>query len=192
MSKISLIAIGSSTGGPEALARVIPKLQPPLPPVVIVQHIPPRFSRSLAEHLDKESFLKVKEGEHGDVIQENCVYIAPGGLHMELRKNREGNLQIRCFMAEPVHSCRPAVDVLFKSVAELVGGEALGVILTGIGHDGAEGLLEMKQKGSPTLGQDEATSVVYGMPRAAFQCGAVDKQLPLDDIAQAIMDIAKK
>lgn len=192
MSKISLIAIGSSTGGPDALARVITKLQPPLPPVVIVQHIPPRFSRSLAERLDKESFLTVKEGEHGEIIQENCVYIAPGGLHMELRRNREGKLQIRCFMAAPVHSCRPAVDVLFKSVAELVGGEALGVILTGIGHDGAEGLLEMKQKGSPTLGQDEATSVVYGMPRAAFQCGAVDKQLPIDDIAQAIMDVVKK
>ena len=192
MSKINLIAIGSSTGGPEALARIIPKLQPPLPPIVIVQHIPPMFSRSLAERLDRESLLTVKEGEHGDLLKENYVYVAPGGLHMELRRNHEGNLKIRCFMAPPVHSCRPAVDVLFKSVAELVGDSALGVILTGIGHDGAAGLLEMKQKGSPTLGQDEATSVVYGMPRSAFQCGAVDLQVPIDNMASEIMKVVKK
>ena len=192
MSKINLIAIGSSTGGTEALAQIIPKLQPPLPPIVIVQHIPPMFSRSLAERLDKESLLTVKEGEHGELLRENFVYIAPGGLHMELRRNREGNLQLRCFTAPPVHSCRPAVDILFKSVAELVGDSALGVILTGIGHDGAEGLLEMKQKGSPTLGQDEATSVVYGMPRSAFQIGAVDTQIPLDNMALAIMNVVKK
>lgn len=192
MSKINLVAIGSSTGGTEALAHIIPKLQPPLPPIVIVQHIPPKFSKSLADRLDKESLLTVKEGEHGELVQENYVYIAPGGLHMELRRNREGKLQLRCFMAPPVHSCRPAVDILFKSVAELVGDEALGVILTGIGHDGTEGLLEMKQKGSPTLGQDEATSVVYGMPRSAFQIGAVDMQIPLDNMASAIMNVIKK
>ena len=192
MSKINLIAIGSSTGGPEALSRVIPRLLPPLPPIVIVQHIPPRFSKSLADRLNKESSLTVKEGEQGELLQKNYVYIAPGGLHMELKKNLEGKLQIRCFMAPPVHSCRPAVDVLFKSVAELVGAEALGVILTGIGHDGAEGLLEMKQKGSPTLGQDEATSVVYGMPKSAFDIGAVDIQLPIDAISIAIMNTIKK
>ncbi|MBR5913763.1 MAG: chemotaxis protein CheB [Selenomonadaceae bacterium] len=192
MSKISLIAIGSSTGGTEALARVIPKLMPPIPPIVIVQHIPPKFSKSLADRLDRESLLTVKEGEHGELVLPNHVYIAPGGLHMELRRNREGGLQIRCFVAPPVHSCRPAVDVLFKSVAELVGAEALGVILTGIGHDGTEGLLEMKQKGSPTLGQDEATSVVYGMPKAAFNAGAVDMQIPLDSMALAIMNTVKK
>ena len=192
MSKINLIAIGSSTGGTEALARVIPKLIPPLPPVVIVQHIPPKFSKSLAERLNKESLLTVKEGEHGELVKENYVYIAPGGLHMELRRNLEGKLQIRCFVAPPVHSCRPAVDILFKSVAELVGAEALGVILTGIGHDGTEGLLEMKQKGSPTLGQDEATSVVYGMPKSAFDVGAVDMQIPIDSMALAIMNTVKK
>ncbi len=191
MGKIKLIAIGSSTGGTEALAAVIPKLYPPMPPIVIVQHIPPKFSQLFAERLNKESALTVKEGEHGEVIKENHVYIAPGGLHMELRKTAAGILQIRCFMAAPVHSCRPAVDILFKSVAELVGGEALGVILTGIGHDGTEGLVEMKAKGSPTLGQDEATSVVYGMPKSAFDRGAVDKQVPLDNMALAIMNILK-
>lgn len=192
MSKINLIAIGSSTGGTEALARVIPKLVPPIPPVVVVQHIPPKFSKSLAERLNKESLLTVKEGEHGELVLPNYVYIAPGGLHMEVRRNREGVLQIRCFVAPPVHSCRPAVDILFKSVAELMGAEALGVILTGIGHDGTEGLLEMKKKGSPTLGQDEATSVVYGMPKAAFDAGAIDMQIPIDSMALAIMNTVKK
>lgn len=192
MSKISLVAIGSSTGGTEALAAVIPKLAPPFPPIVIVQHIPPKFSRMFSERLNKESQLTVKEGEHGEVVKENFVYIAPGGLHMELIKNREGKLQLRCFMAAPVHSCRPAVDILFNSVAELVGDEALGVILTGIGHDGAAGLLEMKKKGAKTLGQDEATSVVYGMPRAAFSCGAVDVQFPLNEIAAAMTRVVKE
>ena len=192
MSKIILIAIGSSTGGTEALAAVIPKLNPPLPPIVIVQHIPPKFSTMFAERLNRESLLTVKEGEHGEIIKENFVYIAPGGLHMELRRNRTGNLQIRCFMAAPVHSCRPAVDILFHSVAELVGDSALGVILTGIGHDGTAGLLEMKKKGAITLGQDEATSVVYGMPKSAFESGAIDKQIPLNDMAFAIMNAVKK
>lgn len=192
MSKISLVAIGSSTGGTEALAAVIPKLCPPFPPIVVVQHIPPKFSKMFSERLNKESQLTVKEGEHGEVIKENFVYIAPGGLHMELRRNKEGNLQIRCFMAAPVHSCRPAVDILFNSVAELVGDEALGVILTGIGHDGAAGLLAMKQKGAKTLGQDEATSVVYGMPRSAFECGAVDVQIPLNEMAAAMTRVVKE
>ena len=192
MSKITLIAIGSSTGGTEALAAVIPKLCPPLPPIVIVQHIPPKFSTMFAERLNRESLLTVKEGEHGEIIRENFVYIAPGGLHMELRRNFAGKLQVRCFMAAPVHSCRPAVDILFHSVAELVGDSALGVILTGIGHDGTAGLLEMKAKGAVTLGQDESTSVVYGMPKSAFDCGAVDKQVPLGDMALEIMNAIKK
>ena len=192
MSKISLIAIGSSTGGTEALAAIIPKLRPPLPPIVIVQHIPPNFSRMFAERLNKESVLTVKEGEHGEVLKDNFVYIAPGGLHMALVKNREGKLQLRCFMGPHVHSCRPAVDILFNSVAELVGAQALGVILTGIGHDGTAGLLEMKAKGSPTLGQDEATSVVYGMPRSAFESGAVDVQVPLQGMALAITAAVNK
>ena len=191
LSKISLIAIGSSTGGTEALAKILPKLLPPLPPIVIVQHIPAGFSKLFAERMNSESKITVKEGEHGELVLNSHAYVAPGGLHMEIVRNGH-RLQIRCFTAPPVHSCRPAVDVLFDSVANLVGDAALGVILTGIGHDGAAGLLKMKQKGSPTLGQDEATSVVYGMPRAAFECGAVGRQIPIDEMALAIMTEVKK
>lgn len=191
MRKIKLVAIGSSTGGVEALAAILPKLKPPFPPIVIVQHIPAGFSRMFAERMNKESALTVKEGEDGELIKSDFVYIAPGGLHMKLIKFND-NLQIKCFMAPPVHSCRPAVDVLFHSVAELVGAAALGVILTGIGHDGTAGLLAMKQQGALTLGQDESTSAVYGMPKSAFERGAVLKQLPLDGMPMAISAIATR
>ena len=191
MRKIKLVAIGSSTGGVEALAAILPKLKPPFPPIVVVQHIPAGFSRMFAERMNKESALTVKEGEDGEFIQPNFVYIAPGGLHMKLIKTND-NLQIKCFMAPPVHSCRPAVDILFHSVAELVGEAALGVILTGIGHDGTAGLLAMKQQGALTLGQDEATSAVYGMPKSAFERGAVLKQLPLDSMPMAISAIVTR
>ena len=191
MGKINLIAIGSSTGGTEALAAIIPKLKPPLPPIVIVQHIPAGFSKLFADRMNSESELTVKEGEHGEMVLPDTVYIAPGGLHMELTKFAD-KLHLRCFMGPHVHSCRPAVDVLFKSVANLVGASALGIILTGIGHDGAAGLLEMRQKGSPTLGQDEKTSIVYGMPRAAFECGAVERQVPLEQMALSITTIVRR
>ena len=191
MNRINLIAIGSSTGGVEALATILPRLLPPLPPIVIVQHIPAGFSRMFANRMDKECVLTVKEGEDGEIIKENCVYIAPGGIHMKLCR-RSAGLQISCFMAPPVHSCRPAVDILFKSVAELVGATALGVILTGIGHDGAEGLLQMKNRGALTLGQDERSCIVYGMPKSAYECGAVDRQIPLEGMALAISSIVHK
>ena len=189
MRKIKLVAIGSSTGGVEALAAILPKLKPPFPPIVIVQHIPAGFSRMFAERMNRESALTVKEGEDGEIVKPDCVYIAPGGLHMKLIKLNE-ILKIKCFMAPHVHSCRPAVDILFNSVAELVGAASLGVILTGIGHDGAAGLLAMRKTGALTLGQDEATSAVYGMPKSAFECGAVMKQVPLDGMPLAITAIA--
>ena len=189
MKKIKLVAIGSSTGGVEALSAILPKLKPPFPPIVIVQHIPAGFSRMFAERMNKESALTVKEGEDGEVIKPNWAYIAPGGIHMKLVQSPQG-LHIRCFMAPPVHSCRPAVDILFFSVAELVGAGALGVILTGIGKDGAAGLLAMRNKGALTLGQDEASSAVYGMPKSAFECGAVMKQVPLSGMPLAISSIA--
>ena len=188
MRKIKLVAIGSSTGGVEALAAILPKLKPPFPPIVIVQHIPAGFSRMFAERMNRESALTVKEGEDGEIVKPDCVYIAPGGLHMKLIKLNE-ILKIKCFMAPHVHSCRPAVDILFNSVAELVGAASLGVILTGIGHDGAAGLLAMRKTGALTLGQDEATSAVYGMPRSAFECGAVMKQVPLNGMPLAITAI---
>ncbi len=191
MGKINLVAIGSSTGGVEALATILPRLRPPLPPIVIVQHIPAGFSKLFADRMNRECVLTVKEGENGELIQNDCVYIAPGGIHMKLCRYND-NLQIRCFMAPPVHSCRPAVDILFKSVAELAGATSLGVILTGIGHDGAAGLLEMKQHGALTLGQDEQSCIVYGMPKSAFECGAVDRQIPLAGMAFAISSIVHK
>ena len=189
--KIELIAIGSSTGGTEALSKVLPKLQPPLPPVLIVQHIPEGFSKLFAERMNKECALTVKEAANGDIVKPNSVYIAPGGQHMAIEK--VGDItKIFCHMGPKLHGCRPAVDVLFHSIARhFTGGSALAVILTGIGHDGAKGMLEMKKQGSPTIGQDEATSVVYGMPKSAFEIGAVDKQFPLDMIAAAIMNRVK-
>ncbi len=189
--KIELIAIGASTGGTEALSKVLPSLRQPLPPVLVVQHIPEGFSKLFAERMNKECELRVKEAEDGDIIKPNCVYIAPGGLHMSLIK-RPDSVQINCHMGPKLHGCRPAVDVLFDSIAkQFKDGSALAVILTGIGHDGTRGMLAMKAQGSPTIGQDEATSVVYGMPKSAFDAGAVDKQFPLNMIAAAIMNKVK-
>ena len=182
---IKLIAIGSSTGGTEALSTVLKDLNPPLPGIVIVQHIPPMFSKLFAARLDEECKLHVKEAEDGDIVKPNCVYIAPGSFHMTISRNG-GAMKLTCKTGPRVHGCCPSVDVLFKTVAEQIGDEALGVILTGMGRDGADGLLMMKQKGSPTLGQDKDSSVVYGMPRAAWEAGAVDQQFPLQDMASAI------
>ena len=189
-SKIKLIAIGSSTGGTEAISAVMKKLQPPLPGIVIVQHIPPTFSRLLAERLDNECKLHVKEGESGEKVVPNTVYIAPGGKHMTISR-AGGEMVLTCAPGPKVHSCCPSVDVLFDSVAKQIGSDAMGVILTGMGKDGASGLLSMRKQGSPTIGQDEATCVVYGMPRAAWEAGAVQQQFPLDQIASAITKIAR-
>ena len=189
--RIELIAIGSSTGGTEALSIVLPALRPPLPPILIVQHIPEGFSKLFAERMNKESILTVKEAENNEIIKPNSIYIAPGGLHMSI--NKVGDMvKVCCHMGPKLHGCRPAVDVLFHSISRYyTGGSAMAVILTGIGHDGTKGMLEMKKQGSPTIGQDEATSVVYGMPRSAFEAGAVDKQFPLNMIAAAIMNRVK-
>ncbi|SEH30877.1 CheB methylesterase domain-containing protein [Selenomonas sp. KH1T6] len=187
---IELIAIGSSTGGTEALSVVLHGLKPPLPGIVIVQHIPAMFSKLLANRLNEECPLSIKEAETGDKVEPNHVYIAPGGKHMTLSRTGSGPLVLDCTPGPPVHSCCPAVDVLFDTVAKYVGDKALGVILTGMGRDGADGLSQMRAQGAYTLGQDEATSVVYGMPKAAFDQGAVCEQLPLPDIAAAITRVA--
>ena len=188
-SRIKLIAIGSSTGGTEAISEVLKGLRPPLPGIVIVQHIPPVFSRLLAERLDAECKLRVKEGESGDRVCPNTVYIAPGGKHMTIARSGD-EMTLTCAPGPKVHSCCPSVDVLFDSVAKQIGDDAMGVILTGMGRDGADGLLSMRRQGSPTIGQDEASCVVYGMPRAAWEAGAVEQQFPLDQIASAITRIA--
>lgn len=186
---LTLIAIGASTGGTEALAQVLRELRPPLPPIVIVQHIPPMFSRLFADRLNNECHIHVKEASNGDKLQYNWAYVAAGDKHMSVK--RMGNMMsLECFAGDKVNGHMPSVDVLFNSVAERIGDSALGVILTGMGDDGARGLLKMRQGGCITLGQDEASCVVYGMPKAAFDMGAVSQQLPLNAVAGMITSIA--
>lgn len=183
---INLIAIGASTGGTDAISSVLKKLQPPLPGIVIVQHIPPMFSRLFADRLNHECALTVKEAVSGDVVMPNHVYIAPGGKHMTVQSMGR-QYMLECKPGPPVHSVCPSVDVLFDSVAEVAGDRAMGIILTGMGRDGASGLLHMRQKGSPTIGQDAASCTVYGMPKAAYEDGAVERQLPLNTIPYEIV-----
>lgn len=182
-----LIAIGSSTGGTRALEAVLTQLPPNLPGIVIVQHMPPVFTKSFADRLNSICRVNVKEAEDGDHVQPGSVLIAPGNYHMLVEKNG-ARYYTRIKQGPPVHHQRPSVDVLFNSVAKSAGINAMGVILTGMGADGAKGLLNMKEKGSYTIGQDEATSVVYGMPREAFKIGAVTDQLPLNKVPEEIIN----
>lgn len=188
-AKIDLIAIGASTGGTEALAKVLKELVPPLPPIVIVQHIPPMFSKLFADRLHNECHISVKEAQNGDKLEPNWAYVAPGDKQMKVKKFG-GNMQLDVNHGPKVNGHCPSVDVLFDSVADQIGNSALGVILTGMGADGANGLLKMRQQGAATIGQDEASCVVYGMPRAAYEKGAVERQLPLSGIASMITTVA--
>ena len=187
--KVELIAIGASTGGTEALSKILRDLKPPLPPIVIVQHIPPMFSKLFSDRLDKECVIHVKEAEDGDRLEPNCAYVAPGNKQMRVMS--VGGLMSLDVKAGPKYGGHcPAVNVLFKSVAENVGDRAMGVILTGMGEDGAEYMVKMREAGCVTLGQDEASSVVYGMPRVAFEKGAVMQQVPLNGMAMMITAVA--
>lgn len=186
---IKLIAIGASTGGTDAIADVLHRLQPPLPPIVIVQHIPAYFSRLFAIRLNEECTLPVDEGEDGLILEPSHAYIAPGDYHMAVCR-QGGELALHCFHGPKIHSVRPAVDVLFGSVVKVLGADVLGVLLTGMGKDGADGLLRLRQAGAPTIGQDRETCVVYGMPRIAQERGALLYQLPLPQIGPAIQKIA--
>ena len=186
---ITLIALGASTGGTEALAKVIRELVPPLPPIVIVQHIPPGFSYMFAKRLDRESPFTAKEAQDGEPLAPNHVYVAPGDQHLRVQA-AGGGLSARCAKGARVNGHCPSVDVLFRSVAEQVGAHALGAIFTGMGADGAEGLRLMREAGAHTIGQDAKSCVVYGMPRAAYELGAVERQLPLDAIPGAILALA--
>jgi two-component system chemotaxis response regulator CheB len=182
-----LVAIGSSTGGVEALGAIIPRLPPNSPPVVITQHMPPAFTASLAQRLNKISAVTVTEARDGVMLEQGHVYIAPGGSrHLTVADTPHG-LQGRLVDSEPVNGHRPSVDVLFRSIEEYAGPDIVGAILTGMGRDGAAGLLALRKAGAKTLGQDEATCVVYGMPRVAFDMKAVERQVPIDQMAQAIL-----
>lgn len=187
---VKLIAIGASTGGTEALSTVLKELVPPLPPIVIVQHIPPMFSRLFAERLNNECMISVKEAEDGDPLRDNWAYVAPGDKQMMV-KTMGDMMSLDVNHGPKVNGHCPSVDVLFNSVSERVGNKAMGVILTGMGEDGARGLLKMRDNGSVTLGQDEATCVVYGMPRAAYEKGGVVQQVPLNDMARMITNVAR-
>ncbi len=186
-----VIAIGASTGGTEAIREIITALPPDTPGVVIVQHMPAGFTRMFAERLDAQSAMEVKEAETGDRVRVGRVLIAPGDFHMELVRSG-GIYQVQCARGETVCGHRPSVEVLFRSVARAVGANAVGVMLTGMGHDGADGMAAMRKAGARTLAQDEATSVVWGMPREAWVRGGAEKLVPLGRIAQAVRDILEE
>jgi two-component system, chemotaxis family, protein-glutamate methylesterase/glutaminase len=186
-----LIAIGASTGGTRALEAVLTQLPPNIPGIVIVQHMPPVFTRSFAERLNTVCSVTVQEAKDGDLVQNGHVLLAPGNYHMLVEKSG-AKYYTKIKQGPPVHHHRPSVDVMFNSVAEAVGVNATGVLLTGMGADGAKGLLSMKNKGAHTIAQDEATSVVYGMPKEAHNIGAVEQVLPLQNIAGAIIKHLKK
>jgi len=181
-----VIAIGASTGGTEAIRTVVKMLPASSPGVVIVQHMPPGFIGAFAESLDKQSAVNVKEAENGDRILQGRVIIAPGGKQMEVYRSG-GIYQVRVKDGDKVNGHCPSVEVLMKSVAKFAGDNAVGVILTGMGGDGAEGLLEMRKTGARTFAQDEKTSVVFGMPKVAYDIGAAEKLLPIDLVAPVLL-----
>lgn len=183
-----VIAIGSSTGGTIALEEIITKLPVDMPGIVIVQHMPAGFTSSFAKRLNDISKLEVKEAQDGDYIVSGRVFIAPGGYHMFVERSG-ANYYIRIKDGPMEHFQKPAVDPLFRSVAKNVGKNAIGIILTGMGKDGAKGMLDMKNAGSYNIAQDEETSLVFGMPKEAIDIGAVDEILPLDKIAERLVEI---
>jgi two-component system chemotaxis response regulator CheB len=181
-----ILAIGVSTGGPNALSALIPQLAPDLGvPVVIVQHMPPLFTRLLAERISAVSAFPAREGVAGTLLEPGQVWIAPGGLHMEVRRTPDG-VRIVTHDGPPENSCRPAVDVLFRSVADAYGARSLAVVLTGMGQDGLRGCQTLREAGGRILAQDEATSVVWGMPGAVVHAGLADKVLSLSELAREI------
>lgn len=181
-----ICAIGASTGGTEAILEVIKNLPATSPGIVIVQHMPPVFTKMYAQRLDKICKVRVKEAQHLDRVVQGQAILAAGEYHMRLAKDREG-YYIKSEPGAKVSGHCPSVDVLFDTVAETAGSKAIGVLLTGMGADGAQGLLKMRQKGSFTIGQDKDSSVVYGMPMVAWNIGAVIKQLPLSRISDEII-----
>ncbi len=180
-----MIAIAASTGGTEAIYTILQSLPREMPGMVIVQHIPPRFSKMFAERMNQVLPFEVKEAETGDIVEWGRVLIAPGDRHMRVRRVGD-RFKVECFHGDKVSGHRPSADVLFESVAREAGDQAVGIILTGMGYDGAKGLLAMKRRGARTIGQDESSSVVYGMPKVAYEIGAVEKQVPLARIPRAL------
>ena len=184
-----LIAIGASTGGTVALREVLTPLPSDMPGIVVVQHMPKAFTFSFAESLNRDCKLNVSEASEGEKVERGKVLISPGDQHMMIKSSGKG-YYVTMNSGELVNRHRPSVDVLFRSVANLSGGKSIGVILTGMGDDGAMGLSEMHDTGSKTLAQDEDSCVVYGMPRKAVECGAVDEILSLENIVRRLIALS--
>lgn len=189
--KDRVIAIGASTGGTEAIFEVVKRFKRDIPGVVIVQHMPPGFTKMYADRLNNQCEVAVKEAATGDRVLPGQVLIAPGDRHMRLVKVN-GEYQVECKGTDRVNGHCPSVEVLFESVAKVAGRNAVGVILTGMGGDGGKGLLSMRNAGASTVGQDEATCVVYGMPKVAFDLGAVQIQKPVTEIAGEVYRLLSK
>lgn len=186
-----LIAIGASTGGTEAIYQILKNLREDCPGILIVQHIPPVFSKMFAERLDNQTPLRCKEAQSGDYLEPGRVYIAPGDQHMRIKRIGK-KYRVDVFAGEKVNGHCPSVDILFDSVAREAGSRAIGVLLTGMGNDGAKGLLEIRRKGGYTIGQDEASSVVYGMNKVAYNIGGVSVQAALENIHHCIFAALKE
>ncbi len=185
-----VIAIGASTGGTEAIYNLLKNLPKDIPGIIIVQHIPPVFSKMFADRLNLQTHFTVKEAQTGDTIEPGKVLIAPGDKHMKLKKAADKYI-VETIQGNKVNGHCPSVDVLFESVAKVASKNAIGVILTGMGHDGAVGLMSMRRAGARTIGQDQKSSVVYGMPKVAFEIGAVEKQVAISNIPSVICDMLK-
>ena len=183
-----VLAIGASTGGTEAIFNVVKNFNTDIPGTVIVQHMPPGFTKMYADRLDKQCRIEAKEAENGDLVEQGKILLAPGDKQMRLTKTG-GVYRVEVKEGEKVSGHCPSVDVLFHSVAAAAGKNAVGVILTGMGADGAEGLLAMRRAGAQTIGQDEKSCVVYGMPKVAFDIGAVIQQASLENIANKVYNV---
>ncbi|MEO8658920.1 MAG: chemotaxis response regulator protein-glutamate methylesterase [Bryobacteraceae bacterium] len=183
-----LVLIGVSTGGPAALAELLPAIPANFgAPVLIVQHMPPLFTQALASSLQRKCALRVKEAENDEIVLAGGVYLAPGGKQMKIATGPKGEIAVKLTDDPPENNCRPAVDYLFRSAALSFPGRSIAVILTGMGQDGTQGLKLLKRSGCFSVAQDEATSVVFGMPRAAVEAGLVDSVLPLNAIAHCLL-----
>jgi two-component system chemotaxis response regulator CheB len=185
-----VVCIGASTGGTEALYDVLTELPGDIPGIAIVQHMPAGFTRSFAERLDKACQIRVKEAQDGDRILQGHALLAPGGLHMAVKRVGASHI-VRVGPGQPVNRHCPSVDILFRSAARHLGDNAIGVILTGMGNDGAAGLLAMRQAGARTVAEDESTCVVFGMPREAIALGAAEEVVPLTDVAGRILALSR-
>ena len=183
-----VVALGASTGGTEALADVIQGFRKDIPGTIVTQHMPPGFTKMYAERLDNQCTVDVKEAETGDVLRPGLVLVAPGDKHMRLVKKGD-NYSVECKMGPKVSGHCPSVDAMFSSVAKVAGRHAVAALLTGMGKDGADGLLEIRRAGGHTIGQDEESCVVYGMPKVAYDIGAVEYQLPLHAVAHKIYSL---